>query len=78
MLLASDNEIQRANPRCYVCSSKPEANVFLNVNVMTVEEFENDVLKKTLNMVAPDAVLDGRGVVVISSEEGETTVSRVK
>ena len=41
---------------------------------MTLNEFENEILKNTLNMVAPDAILDGKGVVVISSEEGETQV----
>lgn len=39
---------------------------------MTVKELESEILKKNLNMVAPDVVIDGKGVVVISSEEGET------
>lgn len=60
---------------CYVCSPKPFVNVFVNVDKMTVKEFESEVLKKHLNMVAPDVVLDGKGVMVISSEEGETEVS---
>lgn len=42
---------------------------------MTVKEFETELLKKHLNMVAPDVVLDAKGVMVISSEEGETEVS---
>lgn len=41
---------------------------------MTVKEFETEVLKKNLNMIAPDAMLDGKNLVVISSEEGETEV----
>lgn len=73
-ILAADKQISKANPSCYVCSPKPFVNVFVNVNTMTVKEFENELLKKHLNMVAPDAVLDGKGVVVISSEEGETQV----
>lgn len=73
-VLAADKQISKANPTCYVCSPKPLVNVFVNVNTMTVKEFENELLKKHLNMVAPDAVLDGKGVVVISSEEGETQV----
>lgn len=39
---------------------------------MTVKEFETEILKKSLNMVAPDAMLEGQSLVVISSEEGET------
>lgn len=74
-VLAADKQISQANPICYVCSPKPCVNVFVNVDSMTVKEFENELLKKQLNMVAPDAVLDGKGTIVISSEEGETEVS---
>ncbi|XP_060520679.1 SUMO-activating enzyme subunit 2 [Cylas formicarius] len=72
LILVTDTRMLVANPHCYVCSPKPLVNVFVNVEKMLVKEFENDVLKKHLNMVAPDVVLDGKGVVVISSEEGET------
>ncbi|CAG9824919.1 unnamed protein product [Phaedon cochleariae] len=71
-LLAADKQVTKANPTCYVCSPQPFVNVFVNVETMTVKEFETELLKKHLNMVAPDAVLDGKGMVVISSEEGET------
>ncbi|KAJ8933532.1 hypothetical protein NQ314_013945 [Rhamnusium bicolor] len=54
-ILAADKQITRANPICYVCSPKPFVHVFVNVEVMTVKEFENELLKKHLNMVAPDA-----------------------
>lgn len=73
-VLAADKQISVANPKCYVCSPQPFVNVFVNVESMTVKEFENEILKKELNMVAPDAVLDGKSLVVISSEEGETEV----
>lgn len=75
VILAADKLISTANPKCYVCSPQPFINVYVNVNSMTVKEFEGEILKKQLNMVAPDAVLDGKGLVVISSEEGETEVS---
>ncbi|CAH2010113.1 unnamed protein product [Acanthoscelides obtectus] len=71
-ILAADKQITKANPVCYVCSPKPFVNIFVNTEQMSVKELENEVLKKHLNMVAPDAVLDGKGIVVISSEEGET------
>lgn len=73
-ILAADRQLTTPNPKCYVCSPKPFVNIYLNVNEMTVKEFEMEILKKNLNMVAPDAVLDGKGVIVISSEEGETEV----
>jgi ubiquitin-like 1-activating enzyme E1 B len=78
VLMAADNNVQTPNPSCYVCSTKPVVNVFVNVNKMSVSEFENEILKNTLNMVAPDAMLDGKGIVDISSEEGETQVNNDK
>ncbi|XP_028140866.1 SUMO-activating enzyme subunit 2 [Diabrotica virgifera virgifera] len=77
-VLAADKQIAQANPNCYVCSHSPSVNVFVNTTVMTVKEFETEVLQKNLNMVAPDVVLDGKGLVVISSEEGETEVNEKK
>lgn len=60
------------NPKCYVCSAKPEATVHLNVNTLTVKTLEEKVLKGALNMIAPDVEIEGKGVIMISSEEGET------
>ncbi|XP_018322684.1 SUMO-activating enzyme subunit 2 isoform X3 [Agrilus planipennis] len=71
-ILVPDNHLVKANPKCYVCSEQPSVNVFVDVNGMTVKEFETEILKKSLNMVAPDALLEGKMVMVISSEEGET------
>lgn len=72
MILVPDRSLTSANPKCYVCSPQPEIGVCVDVNNMTVKEFESEILKKSLNMVAPDAMLQGQGLVVISSEEGET------
>ncbi|XP_030760508.1 SUMO-activating enzyme subunit 2 [Sitophilus oryzae] len=77
-VLAADKQLSKANPNCYVCSPQPFVNVFVNVNKLTVKEFETELLKKHLNMVAPDVVLDGKGVMVISSEEGETEANNDK
>ena len=60
----------------YVCFS-PQAqpkhvfqvHVKLNMETMTVRSFEERILKGALNMVAPDAEIDGKGVILISSEE---------
>ncbi|XP_022920910.2 SUMO-activating enzyme subunit 2 [Onthophagus taurus] len=71
-VLVTENILINPNPKCYVCSPKPTVNVSVNVNQMTVKEFESEILKKSLNMIAPDAMLDGKNVVIISSEEGET------
>ncbi|XP_046361760.2 SUMO-activating enzyme subunit 2-like [Haliotis rufescens] len=61
------------NPKCYVCSAKPEVTVRLNTDKITVKCLEEKVLKGQLGMVAPDVEIDdGKGSIVISSEEGET------
>ncbi|KAI4469908.1 ubiquitin-activating enzyme e1 [Holotrichia oblita] len=77
-VLMTESVLIKANPNCYVCSEKPSVNVSVNVDNMTVKEFETEVLKKNLNMIAPDAMLDGKNLVVISSEEGETEINNNK
>jgi ubiquitin-like 1-activating enzyme E1 B len=59
------------------------SNVFqvilcLDVNSMTVKDLQEEVLIKTLNMVEPDVILDGKGTIIISSEEGETAENNPK
>jgi len=67
------SELVKPNPKCYVCSAKPEVHLRLNVEKMTVGAFEEKVLKARFGMVAPDAEIDdGKGTILISSEEGET------
>jgi ubiquitin-like 1-activating enzyme E1 B len=61
------------NPKCYVCSPKPEANVKLNTNSVTVATLQEKILKSHFGMLAPDVdIQDGKGTILISSEEGET------
>lgn len=75
-VVSAEKRLEPPNPKCYVCSEQPFVNVFVNINSMTVKEFESEILQKSLNMVAPDAVLDGKGIIIISSEEGETEVTQ--
>ncbi|XP_048371887.1 SUMO-activating enzyme subunit 2 [Sphaerodactylus townsendi] len=61
------------NPNCYVCASKPEVTVKLNVHKVTVLTLQDKIVKEKFNMVAPDVQIeDGKGTILISSEEGET------
>ncbi|XP_033013279.1 SUMO-activating enzyme subunit 2 [Lacerta agilis] len=61
------------NPNCYVCASKPEVTVKLDVNKVTVLTLQDKIVKEKFNMVAPDVQIeDGKGTILISSEEGET------
>lgn len=77
-VLDANGTFEPANPNCIVCSPQPYVTVCVNVDGMTVKEFETEILKKDLNMVAPDVILDGKGVFVISSEEGETEANNDK
>lgn len=60
------------NPKCIVCSEKPQVVVKIDTNRVTVKQFRDDVLVKALNMIEPDVITEGKGLVLISSEEGET------
>lgn len=81
---------------CYVCASKPEVTVKVNVEKATVLCLQDrvrpyscdaehlhvsrhtvvlsvQILKERFGMVAPDVQIeDGKGTILISSEEGET------
>ncbi|XP_042866150.1 SUMO-activating enzyme subunit 2-like isoform X2 [Penaeus japonicus] len=71
--------LDKPNPKCYVCSEKPEVSVRLNVEKITVKVLEDRILKSALNMIAPDVELcDGKGTILISSEEGETEANNDK
>jgi len=71
-------QLNEPNPKCYVCSEKREIGVKLDIEKVTLKTFEDKVLKGTLNMVAPDAEIDGKGVVIISSDEDETSTNNEK
>lgn len=74
-VMSAETTIIPPFPDCSVCSEMPLVNIFVNVNKMTIKELESEILKKNLNMIAPDAIIDGKSVILISSEEGETEVS---
>ncbi|XP_041794833.1 SUMO-activating enzyme subunit 2 [Chelmon rostratus] len=64
---------------CYVCVSKPEVTVKVNVHKTTVLSLQERILKERFGMVAPDVQIeDGKGTILISSEEGETEANNSK
>uniref|UniRef100_A0A8B9RAQ0 SUMO-activating enzyme subunit 2 n=1 Tax=Astyanax mexicanus TaxID=7994 RepID=A0A8B9RAQ0_ASTMX len=71
--------LDRPNPNCYVCASKPEVTVKLNVHKTIVQALQDKILKEKFGMVAPDVQIeDGKGTILISSEEGETEANNGK
>ncbi|TTS49333.1 SUMO-activating enzyme subunit 2 [Bagarius yarrelli] len=71
--------LDRPNPNCYVCASKPEVTVKLNVHKVIVQTLQDRILKERFGMVAPDVQIeDGKGTILISSEEGETEANNCK
>lgn len=60
------------NHKCIVCSSKPEVTIKIDTTKVTIKQFRNDVLIKALNMIQPDVTVDSKGIILISSEDGET------
>lgn len=71
-LLVPERFLSAPNPNCYVCAADPAIHLKIDTNKMKIKEFRDEVLIKTLNMVNPDVIVDSKGVVLISSEEGET------
>uniref|UniRef100_A0A8C1V026 SUMO-activating enzyme subunit 2 n=1 Tax=Cyprinus carpio TaxID=7962 RepID=A0A8C1V026_CYPCA len=71
--------LDHPNPNCYVCTSKPEVTVKLNVHKTIVQALQDKILKEKFGMVAPDVQIeDGKGTILISSEEGETEANNNK
>lgn len=66
------------NPKCIVCSPKPEVTIKIDTTRITVKQFRDEVLVKALNMIEPDVTIDSKGVILISSEEGETDCNNDK
>lgn len=67
------------NPNCYVCASRPEVTVKLNVHKVTVQTLQDKIIKEKFGMVAPDVQIeDGKGTILISSEVGETEANNNK
>lgn len=68
----------RPNPKCIVCSPKPEIVLKLDCAKVTVKALRDDILIKALNMVTPDVIVDGKGTILISSDEDETECNNDK
>ncbi|XP_070506314.1 SUMO-activating enzyme subunit 2-B [Chironomus tepperi] len=66
------------NPNCYVCAAKPELVLKIDTEKVTVKELRDDILIKEMHMVNPDVMLDGKGIIVISSDDDETECNEAK
>uniref|UniRef100_A0A1A9X0H2 SUMO-activating enzyme subunit n=1 Tax=Glossina brevipalpis TaxID=37001 RepID=A0A1A9X0H2_9MUSC len=77
-LLVPEKFLSVPNPNCYVCAAEPAIHLRIDTKRMRIKEFRDEVLKKTLNMINPDVIIDSKGVVVISSEEDETECNEEK
>ncbi|XP_058447199.1 SUMO-activating enzyme subunit 2 [Malaya genurostris] len=77
-LFVPDRDLNPPNPKCYVCAAKPEVVLKVDTKNVTVKELRDDILIKALNMIDPDVIIDGKGTIVISSEEGETDCNNDK
>lgn len=71
--LITECRLERPNPKCYVCALKPEVTVYLDTAKFTIRQLQEKIFKEKLGMISPDVEIDdGKGSVLISSEEGET------
>ncbi|MPC74337.1 SUMO-activating enzyme subunit 2 [Portunus trituberculatus] len=66
-------------PQCLVCAPRPRLALKLSVAHTSVGALKDKVLRGALAMAAPDVeVVDGKGTILISSEEGETQENNEK
>uniref|UniRef100_A0A336K919 SUMO-activating enzyme subunit n=1 Tax=Culicoides sonorensis TaxID=179676 RepID=A0A336K919_CULSO len=72
-LFVPERDLTAPNPKCYVCAAKPEVTIKVDTDKVTVGEFRDTIMINALNMINPDVMMeDGKGTILISSEEGET------
>ena len=63
------SQLHEPNPKCYVCSSKPEVVLRVNCSSFLIKSLVDKVLKKSLSMVEADVELDdGKGTILVSSD----------
>lgn len=77
-IITADKFLNPPNPKCYVCSAKPEVTLRVDTDRLTIKELRDEVLIKAMNMIDPDVLIDGTGTIVLSSEEGETEANNGK
>ena len=68
-IFVPEKNLMPPNPKCYVCADRPEVVLKVDTETVTVKELRNDILIKEMNMVNPEVMLDGKGTILISSDE---------
>ncbi|XP_055702932.1 SUMO-activating enzyme subunit 2 [Phlebotomus papatasi] len=77
-IIVREKFLTKPNPDCAVCSVKPQVIVRVNVAEMLIGDFRKSVLLEKLGTKTPDVILDGKGSIVISSEEGDEDLNDEK
>lgn len=71
-----DRDLTPPNPTCAVCSScRPEVTLKIDTKSSTIKELKEKVLLAKLTMETPEVILDGKGLIIVSSEEDEATLN---
>lgn len=70
-------ELMPPNPKCTVCSAKPEVVIKVDTKRITVKQFADEVMKKSLNMIEPE-VTGMKGTVYISADEEDNECNNDK
>lgn len=71
-IFVPETELTPPNPKCIVCAAKPEVVLKVDTDKVTIGELRDNIMINALNMINPDVMVEGKGIVLISSEEGET------
>lgn len=66
------------NPKCYICAPQPQVTLCIDTKQATIKYLRDEVMVKALNMVDPDVMIDGTGIIVISCDVEETECNNDK
>lgn len=68
-ILAPERDLLPPKPTCFICSSDPQVSLSVDVQKMTLKQFDEDVLRKSLNVIEPEITVSDNSMVVLTSEE---------
>lgn len=75
-IFISDKKLSSPNPKCAVCSQgTPEIKLEINTKETTVKSLKENILLGEMGIELAEAMLEGKGLIVISSEEDEETMN---
>lgn len=68
-IMAPERDLLPPKPTCYICSSNPEVTLSADLHKLTIKQFDEEVLKKCLNVIEPDVTISESSLTILTSED---------